>query len=155
MTLRRPGIVATTVLSCYLLCGWDSPQTCNDPPPSHTGAEVAGVAIVAGVVIGTIVLVHVHHKHHRVEGCVYNGPNGLEVRERGDSPLSWRITGQIDDLKPGEVVKLEGDRVKQPKGSTEDQQFVVDNIRKIDKKITNCQVALTPSTPAAASTTTM
>jgi len=129
--IRRTGILSMIALSIFLFCGQTAPQQCadNQPPPNHTGAEVAGIAILTGVVVGTIVLVHVHNSHHRVQGCVTATPDGIRVLNEGDQK-TYMLKGVTSDLKVGDRVKVHGDRVKQNKGDTGDQVFVVEKLNK-------------------------
>jgi hypothetical protein len=128
---RTTGTLTLAALSLFLLCGQTAPVACKDQPaPSHTGAEVAGVAVAAGVVIGTVVLVHVHNSHHNIKGCVVSGPGGLEVRSgSGTDAKSYKLTGDTN-VKVGDQVKLHGSKIKKDKNSTEDQTFTVEKLTK-------------------------
>ena len=64
------------VLTVFLLCGATAPQQCTPAKTqssSDAGIVAAGVAVVAVVAIGTVVLVEVHKSHHQVRGCVTAG----------------------------------------------------------------------------------
>jgi hypothetical protein len=142
------------VLTTFLLSGATAPQTCTTPPPqqsSHTGAEVAAIAIVAGVVVGTVILVEVHHSHHTIKGCVSAGQNGLQVQNDGDMKM-YDLTGVTADVKVGDQVRVHGAKEKKTKGAA-DQIFVVE---KMNKDYGPCKVSPKPpaNTRAPAVTTT-
>jgi hypothetical protein len=127
---RRMGMVAMAALAPILLCGSTAPQGCQpQPQPSHTGAEVAGVAIGAGVVIGTIVLVEIQHSHHTIKGCVSAGANGLEVRDDRDMK-NYKLVGLTENTKVGDRVKLHGSREKHSKDSIVDSTFTVEKMNR-------------------------
>jgi len=146
--VTRIGIGAMAALTTYL---WVQSSTntmaCTNssPAPSHTGAEAAGIAIVAGVVIGTVVLVEVHKSHHNVKGCVYAGPGGIEVQTLGDNPTSYTLSGDASHVKVGDVVRLHGSKLKKKKGDSGDQMFVVE---KLSKDYGPCKAAIKTPTPA-------
>jgi hypothetical protein len=130
--VRRTGVVGMIGLSVYLLCGaQSSPQACQTTRIGPSGGQVAaGVAIVAAVVVGTVVLVEVHKNHHRVKGCVFDGPSGIELRTGGDTPKVYSLTGDASKIKVGDMVRLHGNKVKKTKDSTGDQTFTVETITK-------------------------
>ena len=133
------GYIAVVALTCFMLCGATAPETCNttpQPAPSHTGAIVGGVAIVAGVVIGTVVLVHVHHTHHEVKGCVLSGPDGLKLQTQGDQK-EYKLAGELALVHEGDLVKIKGDKIKRAKGTADDDTF---EIQKLSKDFGACKV---------------
>ena len=76
---------------------------------------MGAVAVLAGVVIGTVVLVEVHKHHHEVKGCVsYNG--GVLTVQTKEGKM-WALTGDVIAVKPGDLVKVHGNRVKAVKNS--------------------------------------
>jgi hypothetical protein len=142
---HRVGIVSMIALSSLLLCG-AAPVTCKDNIGPSTG-EVVGIAagIGAGVVIGVVVLVEVNKSHHTVKGCVTSGPDGIQVVSDSDK-RTYSLVSSPANVKVGDIVKLRGNKEKQPKGSTGNQQFVVE---KISKDFGPCKAI---PAPAAAST---
>lgn len=128
---RQIGTVSMLALTVFLFCGQTAPQQCNEPQPSHAGAEAAGVAILAGITIGTIVLVHEHHVHHTIKGCVTGGPdNTLTVLNEGDQK-TYILEGVTPDIKPGDRFQLNGDKLKKDKKDTAgDQTFTVEKVHK-------------------------
>jgi hypothetical protein len=123
---RRTGIVSMTAVSLFLFCGQSAPVACKDPGPSK--GEVIGVGVAVGAVVaGTIIAVEVH-AHHTLKGCVVSGPNGTELRT-GNGTKSYLLAGDTS-LKVGDMVKIHGTKVKQPKGSTGDQTFTVEQLKK-------------------------
>ncbi len=125
---RQIGVVGAIVLTLFCCGGWSETQGCaSQPQPSHTGAQIAGVAIVAGVVVGTIVLVH-HHRH-TLKGCVYASPDkGLLLVNEGNKK-TYQLDGVTSDVKAGDRFKLHGNRLKKHKGD-DDQTFVVKDTKK-------------------------
>jgi len=129
---NRIGTVSMIGLTLFLCCGQTAPVQCADPPPpSHTGAEAAGIAIIAGITIGTIVLVHVHHAHHMIKGCVTVGSDtALNVVNEGDQK-TYVLEGVTPNIKPGDRFQLHGDRLKKNKNdNTGDQTFMVEKVSK-------------------------
>ena len=94
-----------------------------------SGAEVTAAAIGVGVVVvvGTVVLIHVHHSHHTVKGCVFSGPNGLQVQDQGDMK-TYALAGNTANITVGDLVRFYGTKVKQVKGSAGNQPFTVEKI---------------------------
>ena len=89
------------------------------------------IGAIAAVVVGTTVGVTlaVQHSHHTVQGCIYSGTNGLEVRM--DDAKIYSLTGQLADIKVGDRLKIHGSRVKKVKGNTAvGQVFVVEKVTK-------------------------
>jgi hypothetical protein len=154
---RRGGIVCFAALSLFLLCGATSPPGCTSAPSKPIGPSTGevvgiGVAIVATVVVATVVLVHVHNSHYSVRGCVTAGPDGLKVHENGSGKV-YALSGVTANAKPGDVIKLHGAKVKGQKDSAGDQEFVVESINKDYGPCTNETAAPPAGTPPAPSAT--
>ena len=116
-------------LASFLLGAPTAPTGCTPAPqPSHTGAEVGAIAAVAGVVIGTVVLVEVHKSSHTIKGCVTAGPNGLQLRDK--DMKTYNLLGATASTKVGDIVQLHGSKEKEKKGSTDDPRFVVEKVNK-------------------------
>jgi hypothetical protein len=116
------------VLTAFLCCGATAPQGCQ--PSGHigpSGAEVAGVGIAAGAAIAVVVLIEVHHVHHTMKGCVFAGPNGLELQTQGDGK-TYALAGDTAKIRAGDLVRFHGSKVKKAKDSTGDQTFSVEKI---------------------------
>jgi hypothetical protein len=95
-----------------------------------SGGQVAAVAVgVGAVVVGTIVLIEVHHSHHTVKGCVFSGQNGIEVQTQGDMK-SYALSGDTANIKVGDRFRFHGTKLKKVKGSAGDQTFKVETISK-------------------------
>ena len=93
-----------------------------------SGAQVTAAAIgVGAVVVGTVVLIHVHHSNHTVKGCVSSDQNGLQVQTQGDVK-TYALTGDTANIKVGELVQFHGAKVKKVKGSAGNQTFTVEKI---------------------------
>jgi hypothetical protein len=105
------------------------PVSCKRIGPSN--AEVIGVAVGIGavIVVGTVVLVHVSHSHHQIKGCVFSGPNGLEVQNESDKK-TYFLTGAPVNVKVGDIVKVIGTREKKQKDSAGNEDFVVTRMNK-------------------------
>jgi hypothetical protein len=144
--MRPKGAISLVCLTAYLLCGATAPQSCQSGQSTSigpSGGEViaAAVGVVAVIAVGTVVLVEVHKSHHTVKGCVSNGPNGFEVTTDGDKPKTYMLEGNVASIKPGDLVRFHGDKVKKTKDSTADQTFTV---QKINKDYGPCKIAAAP-----------
>ena len=129
-----------------LLCGFDGTQSCNQPVVDHTGRDVALVGVALGAVIVTsVVLVHNHNASHRLKGCVTAGPDGLKLVT--DDKKSYLLSGALVTVKPGDLVKIHGDKVKRTKDATGDQTFMVETLT---KDYGACKAILTPAPAPAA-----
>jgi hypothetical protein len=129
---RRAGLVSMAVVTSLIFCGAQtSTQGCanSQPAPTHTGAEAAGIAIVAGVVVGTVVLVEVHRSHHTLKGCVSTSANGLVVQDSSNAKV-YSLSGVTADVKVGDEVRVHGTKVKQKKGEVGDPLFTVEKLSK-------------------------
>lgn len=146
---RRTGIVSMIALSSFLLCGATAPTQCKDQIGPSTG-EVVGIAAgaVAVVVIGTVVLVHVHNSHHILKGCVTSGPGGLEVLNESDKK-TYALTGVPANVKVGDIVRVNGSKDKKAKDSAGNQEFIVE---KMSRDYGPCKTAL--AAPNSAGTQT-
>lgn len=144
---RCSGIIAFAALSSFLLSGSTSPTSCpSSGNIGPSGGQVAGAIIGVGAVItvGTVVLVKVHNSHHTIRGCVTAGPDGIQVRNKGDKKV-YTITGATAGVKVGDVVKVHGNKERHHKDSNGGEEFVV---QKINRDYGPCEVA--SATPAAA-----
>jgi hypothetical protein len=140
---RHPAILAMAALAPLVLCGAMAPTGCAPaaPPPSHSGAEVAGVAILVGAAVGTVVLVELHHSSHSIEGCVTAGQNGIQVQNLKDKRI-YTLAGATASTTVGDIVRLHGDREKQTKGDTADPTFVVE---KVTRDLGPCKLGSSPT----------
>jgi hypothetical protein len=139
--IRPTGIASMFALALLTTGPGTYPVSCNQPPPSHTGATVAAVAALAGIAIGTAVLVEMHHSNHTVKGCVSLGPNGPQILNDGDKK-TYNLVGVTANTKVGDRVKLHGAKDKKKKDSAGDPTFVVENI---SRDYGSCPVA--PAAP--------
>jgi len=129
---RRSGIICFAALSSFLLCGATSPTGCAPASSGHIGPSTGevvsiGVVAVATVVVATVVLVHVHNSHYNVRGCVTAGPDGLHLYDNGSGKV-YALSGVTASVKPGDVIKLHGAKIKGQKDSAGDQDFEVKSI---------------------------
>lgn len=129
--LRRSGRVTFAAVSSLLLGGASSPSGCNtsnDKINIVSGGEIAGaVAGLAGVVVGTIVIVEVNKSHHTIQGCVTVGPQGILVHNEGDKK-TYSLTGITARVKVGDKVRVKGRKNKKQKDSAGDEDFIVTKI---------------------------
>lgn len=98
---------------------------------SCTRTQIAlSVAAIAAVAAGTTVAITytVQNHHHTLQGCLFSGPGGLQLRT-SDSTI-YTLEGNESTIKVGDRVKLHGSKVKRPKGSTDNQVFVVEKLSK-------------------------
>jgi hypothetical protein len=129
---RRTGIVSMIAVTLFLFCGQTAPVACKDQQIGPSKGEVigVGVAVVGVVAIGTAVLIHVHHSHHSIKGCVITGPAGLQIRSGSGSDMKTYTLSGDTNVKVGDLVKVHGSKVKKAKHSTEDQTFIVEKLNK-------------------------
>lgn len=130
---KKMVAIATASLVCCMGVG---PTGCTNGLQNEkigfgpSGGQVAAVAVgVGAVVVGTIVLIEVHHSHHTVKGCVFSGQNGIEVQTQGDMK-SYALSGDTANIKVGDRFRFHGTKLKKVKGSAGDQTFKVETISK-------------------------
>ena len=132
---RRTEKMVAIALASLVCCVAVGPTGCTNGPLQSSsgslgpsGAQVTAAAIgVGAVVVGTVVLIEVHHSHHTVKGCVFSGQNGLQVQTQGDVK-TYALAGDTANIKVGDLVRFHGTRVKKVKGSAGDQTFTVEKI---------------------------
>ena len=117
------GFLCGTLIGC---CQPNDP-TCRNLSIGPSGAEVAGVAVGIGAVVATAVAVEVHHAHHTLNGCVSNGPGGMQLTA---NTKIYMLSGNTANIAAGEHVRLHGTRVKHPKHSSADPVFLVERQNK-------------------------
>lgn len=122
-------------LTVFLFSGATAPQQCTPAPQSSSsdaGILAAGVGVLAVVAVGTVVLVEVHKGHHQVKGCVSKGPGGFQART--DEGRVWTLSGDVAGLKPGDLVKVQGNRVSRTKAAVPvaagERMFFVESLKK-------------------------
>jgi hypothetical protein len=122
-------------LASLVCCAAVGPSGCAVGPLQSSsgrlgpsGGEVAAAAIGVGVVVvGTVVLIEVHHSHHTLKGCVFSGQNGLQVQTQGDMQ-TYALVGETANIKVGDLVKFHGTKVKKLKDSASVRTFTVEKI---------------------------
>jgi hypothetical protein len=92
-------------------------------------AKAIEIGVIAGgaAAVGFGIYFAVHHGHHSLRGCAVSGPNGLQLRNRGDQQ-TYALTGEVASIQPGEQVRVSGR--KQKKSGAAPPQFLVDNLTK-------------------------
>jgi hypothetical protein len=116
---QRVGVIA---LFAALACSGTTSCT-----KTQVGLSVAAMATV--VVGATVAVTYaVQNSHHRLQGCVFSGPNGLELRT-SDAKV-FALEGYTANIKTGDRVKLHGSKLKKTKNSTGDQVFAVEKLSK-------------------------
>jgi hypothetical protein len=144
--------ICFVALSSLLLCGATSPTSCSSSSNSgltlgpSNGEIGAAVGIVAGVAVGTVVLVEVNKSHHNLKGCVTTGPDGLTLHSEGNSKV-YALTGVPANVKVGDVIKVHGSKSKGQKDSAGDQDFAVE---KMNRDYGSCKALLAPPAVTAA-----
>ena len=134
---HKKGVIAMTILTAYVFCGASTPTTqgCNTQNtgsigPSKGEVVAVGVAVGAVVVVGTVIVIYeVNDHHHTIKGCATLTPDGIQVIDERDK-RTYTVTGVTADVKPGDRVKVHGNKEKQQKGSTAPTDFVVQKINK-------------------------
>ncbi|HZL26790.1 MAG TPA: hypothetical protein VFC39_09690 [Acidobacteriaceae bacterium] len=131
---RRTGILSMIAVSLFLFCGQTAPVACNQSQqqigPSKGEVIGVGVAAVGVIVIGTVVLVHVHNSHHTIKGCVIAGPAGVQIQSGTGSDMKTYTLSGDTNVKVGDLVKVHGSKVKKVKNSTGDQTFMIEKLNK-------------------------
>jgi hypothetical protein len=117
----RQRIIAFAVFAALVCSGATS---CSRTQIALSTAAIA--AAVVGTTVGVTYAVQNHR--HTLQGCVFSGPSGLELRT-SDSKI-YAIEGHAATIKVGDRVKLHGSKLKKSKDSTEDQVFVVEKLSK-------------------------
>jgi len=137
---RRTRLVSLVAATTLLLSAVSVPANADElpvstpaPAPSHKTAEIVGIAILAGVVLGTVVLIEMH-SHHSLKGCVSSGPSGLQLQNVKDGK-TYTLVGSIAQAQPGEILQLHGSKEKVRKrkhhqDSGDDLTFVVKSVKK-------------------------
>jgi hypothetical protein len=149
--ITRAGLISTVGLSAFL---WVQSTTntmqCNEPqkPFISTGQVVGAFAAVGAVVVGTVVIVHVHKAHTTIKGCVSDGPDGMSVMNEQDKK-TYALLGETANVKVGDRIQARGRRAKKTKGGPDD----VFEISKMGKDYGVCKVPVisTAATGAAKS----
>jgi hypothetical protein len=94
---------------------------------TQVGLSIAATAaVVVGATVGITLAVQNHN--HTLQGCAFTGPSGLELRTN-DAKI-YTIEGSAATLKVGDRLKLHGSKLKKTKGSTGNQVFVVEKLKK-------------------------
>jgi hypothetical protein len=129
---RRTGIASMIAVSLFLFCGQTAPVACTQQRIGPSTGEVVGVGVAAVgvIVIGTVVLVHVHNSHHTIKGCVVAGPAGVQIQSGTGSDMKTYTLSGDTNVKVGDLVKVHGSKVKKVKNSTGDQTFLVEKLNK-------------------------
>jgi len=118
---RRQRIIAIAVLAALVCSGATS---CSRTQVALS--VTAAAAIVVATTVGVTYAVQSHN--HTLQGCVFSGPGGLELRT-SDSK-TYALQGYAATIKVGERVKLHGSKLKKSKDSTGDQVFAVERLSK-------------------------
>ena len=126
---RRRGLLAMGALIPFFCCGASAPTGCKPTNTGGNGTIVAGISVIAGVAVATVVLVEVNHSHHTLRGCVTAGSNGMQLETLNDKK-TYMLEGNVLDYKIGELVQLHGSKVKLTKDNRGEQVFRVDRLSK-------------------------
>ena len=119
---RRQRIVAAAASVALMCCCVTS---CTRTQIGLSAAAVA--AVVVGTTVG--VTLAIQHSHHTLQGCIFDGSNGPELR-LGDSK-TYILKGQLADIKVGDRLKIHGSTIKKVKGDSSGRRvFVVEKVNK-------------------------
>jgi len=132
---RRTEKMVAIALASLVCCVAVGPTGCTNGPGQSSigrigpsGGQVTAAAIgVGAVVVGTVVLIEVHHSHHTVKGCVFSGQNGIEVQTQGGME-TYALAGETANIKVGDLVQFHGTKGKKVKDSAGDRTFTVEKI---------------------------
>jgi Protein of unknown function (DUF5818) len=126
--MRISGFVVwAAVAAMYVTTVPAGAQTGGHIGPSN-GAIAGGIVGAGAAIVGVVVAVAVVHSHHLLSGCIASGPNGAELRT--SDAKTWSLEGAPADIKPGDRVKVHGERVSHRKSSSGAQVFKVDKLIK-------------------------
>lgn len=141
---RRTEAASILTLLSLLLSG-----CCQIGQPCAAHDEML-VGVTVGAVVGAAVGTSfaVNHEHHVLKGCVSSGPDGLQLTKDSDKK-NYSLVGTTAGIKPGEKIKLHGTKQRKPKGSTGNQQFLVD---RVTKDLGPCESAATSTTTPSSAT---
>jgi len=98
-------------------------------------AEVAGVIVGVGAVIGVGVYFAVRASH-TTKGCVAQAADGFEL-VTGDNQR-FLLLGATSGVKPGELIKVHGSKKKRVAGVSDRRSLVID---KLDRDYGACSAA--------------
>jgi hypothetical protein len=145
---RRRGIVILVALGSLLCTGSTAPTQCSGFSggigPSNGEIAAAAVGIVA-VPVAVVTVIAVEHSHHTLQGCVFSGPGGLELRT--NDAKTYKLEGDAASIKVGDRVKFHGSHVKKAKHDDAGEQ--VFKVEKLSKDYGPCPVAVAnAATPA-------
>jgi hypothetical protein len=145
---RRSGVAAFAALAVLLCSGaTTSPTGCpggsGSIGPSNGEVVGAAVGIAAVIAVAIIVPVEISHSHHTLKGCVFAGPNGIELQTSDNKTYS--LEGDAASIKAGDMIKFHGSKVKKTKDTTGDQVF---QVQKLTKDYGPCKVVAQPASPA-------
>lgn len=126
--LTRTGMTTGLALTLFLCCGATGPQACQPVHIGLTAGEKAGIGVVAGAAVATVVLVEIHQSHHNLKGCVFGGPNGLELQT--SDLKTYSLDGAASNVKAGDLVRLHGSRISKAKNGDGKDVFRVEELKK-------------------------
>lgn len=116
-SLRR-GLV---LLLCLLVLSNAKPARADGLKNIATEVIISIVAVTAVLTVGIVLLV----RHHpALKGCAATGPEGMEVTEA--SGQTFKLTGDVETIKPGDRVRLTGKKQKPSAGSS---RFIVEGVK--------------------------
>lgn len=135
---HRLGIAAFASLAVLFCSGSTAPAGCSAGSIGPSNGEVIGAAVGIGAVIAVaiIVPVEISHSHHTLTGCVFTGPNGLELRT--SDTKTYALEGDAARIKVGDRVNLHGSKAKKTKDTTGDQVF---RVQKLNRVYGSCPVS--------------
>lgn len=151
---RRTRLVSLVAATTLLLSAVSVPANADElpvstpaPAPSHKTAEIVGIAILTGVVVGAVVLIEIH-RHRSLKGCVSSGPGGLQLQNVKDGK-TYTLVGATNQAQPGEILQLRGSKQKQSKRHrTEDNDELTFVVKKMKKDYGPCPNAVPPTMAA-------
>ena len=126
--MRIPRLAfGVLVAAAFMAPASGSAQTGSHIGPSN-GAIFGGIAGIGAGIAGIVVAVAMVHNHHVLSGCMAAGPNGVELRT--SDAKTWSLESAPADIKPGDRVKVHGERVSHSKSGSGAQVFKVDKLIK-------------------------
>jgi hypothetical protein len=149
---RHTKAVSTLASLSVLLGGCCEPgYRCENTGIGQLGpskGEIVGLSVGVAAVSALVVVASVEagRNRHILKGCVSTGPDGLQLTRDSDKKV-FSLLRAPADVQPGEKVKLHGTKQKKQKGSTGNQQFVV---QRVAKDFGRCERSASAVTPISA-----
>jgi hypothetical protein len=103
----------TAIILCFALLSIPRQAKADSLENAAIGVIVASVAVGVGIGVGVFLLIH--HHSSSITGCTTSNENNLTLVGEGDQ-LTYALSGDIADIKPGDRVHVSGKKSKDSAG---------------------------------------